>query len=36
MSSPGGHFAGLENPELLAKDFAEFLEIAWPKSTSKL
>ncbi|KAJ9094564.1 hypothetical protein QFC20_006879 [Naganishia adeliensis] len=36
LNKEGGHFAGLENPELLAKDFAEFLEIAWLKSTSKL
>ncbi|KAJ9094892.1 hypothetical protein QFC19_007748 [Naganishia cerealis] len=33
---PGGHFAGGENPELLGKDFAEFLNIAWPQAHSKL
>lgn len=32
----GGHFAGCENPELLAKDFVDFLEVAWPMGTSKL
>lgn len=32
----GAHFAGCENPELLGRDFAEFLELAWPRQASKL
>lgn len=36
LNEKGGHFAGLEVPQLLAKDFAEFLDIAWPGAESKL
>ena len=31
----GGHFAALEQAELLLQDFADFLEKAWPKATSQ-